>query len=66
MPTRISGRVNITPLNNLRSRSLETSLWWSGGTIILWEALESGAITAYPEYTGTIAREILKSDEIKT
>jgi osmoprotectant transport system permease protein len=32
-----------------------------GGTIILWEALESGAITAYPEYTGTIQEEILKA-----
>ena len=33
-----------------------------GGTIILWEALRSGQIDAYPEYTGTIAQEILKSD----
>src|SRR6184192_3916018 len=33
-----------------------------GGTIILWEALRSGQIDAYPEYTGTIATEILKSD----
>jgi osmoprotectant transport system permease protein len=31
-----------------------------GGTIILWEALSSGAISAYPEYTGTISEEILK------
>ena len=31
-----------------------------GGTIILWEALRSGQIDAYPEYTGTIAEEILK------
>ena len=30
-----------------------------GGTIILWEALKGGAISAYPEYTGTIAEEIL-------
>ncbi|MDB6020168.1 MAG: Substrate-binding region of ABC-type glycine betaine transport system [Pedosphaera sp.] len=31
-----------------------------GGTIILWEALTQGAITTYPEYTGTISEEILK------
>ena len=31
-----------------------------GGTIILWEALKSGDIDAYPEYTGTIGEEILK------
>ena len=33
-----------------------------GGTIILWGALRGGQIDAYPEYTGTIATEILKSD----
>ena len=32
-----------------------------GGTIILWEALRAGQIDVYPEYTGTIATEILKS-----
>jgi osmoprotectant transport system permease protein len=32
-----------------------------GGTIILWEALRGGGIGIYPEYTGTIAEEILKS-----
>ncbi len=31
-----------------------------GNTAILYEALRRGAIDAYPEYTGTIAREILK------
>ncbi len=31
-----------------------------GGTAILFEALRTGAIDVYPEYTGTIAREILK------
>src|SRR6266478_3708745 len=31
-----------------------------GGTIILWEALRSGQIDVYPEYTGTITQEILK------
>ena len=34
-----------------------------GNTAILYEALRSGAIDFYPEYTGTIAREILKTDE---
>src|SRR2546430_17124079 len=33
-----------------------------GGTIILWQALRGGQIDAYPEYTGTIATEILKSN----
>ena len=32
-----------------------------GGTIILWEALRQGSIAAYPDYTGTIQEEILKS-----
>src|SRR5881275_1531488 len=31
-----------------------------GGTIILWQALRDGQIDAYPEYTGTIAQEILR------
>jgi osmoprotectant transport system permease protein len=31
-----------------------------GGTLILWQALRSGAIDAYPEYTGTIAEEIVR------
>jgi osmoprotectant transport system permease protein len=30
-----------------------------GNTAILLEALKSGSIDVYPEYTGTIAREIL-------
>jgi osmoprotectant transport system substrate-binding protein/osmoprotectant transport system permease protein len=33
-----------------------------GGTIIAWQALRGGQIDAYPEYTGTITQEILKSD----
>ncbi|MGH7983954.1 MAG: glycine betaine ABC transporter substrate-binding protein [Candidatus Udaeobacter sp.] len=33
-----------------------------GGTIILWQALRGGQIDVYPEYTGTIVQEILKSD----
>jgi osmoprotectant transport system permease protein len=34
-----------------------------GGTIILWQALRGGAIALYPEYTGTIAEEILKTKQ---
>jgi osmoprotectant transport system permease protein len=34
-----------------------------GNTAILVEALKNGAIDVYPEYTGTIAREILRSGE---
>lgn len=34
-----------------------------GGTIILWEALRSGQIDVYPEYTGTITQEILKRSD---
>ncbi|MEM7137944.1 MAG: glycine betaine ABC transporter substrate-binding protein [Myxococcota bacterium] len=32
-----------------------------GGTRILWSALERGEIDAYPEYTGTLAVEILQA-----
>jgi osmoprotectant transport system permease protein len=32
-----------------------------GGTRVLWEALRGGAIDAYPDYTGTLARELLAS-----
>jgi osmoprotectant transport system permease protein len=31
-----------------------------GGTIILWQALRTNQISVYPEYTGTIAEEILR------
>jgi osmoprotectant transport system permease protein len=34
-----------------------------GGTIIVWEALRSGQIDIYPEYTGTIVQEILKRSD---
>jgi osmoprotectant transport system permease protein len=34
-----------------------------GGTVILWQALLHGDIALYPEYTGTIVEEILKSPE---
>ena len=32
-----------------------------GATGIVWEALKTGAISVYPEYTGTVSEEILKS-----
>ncbi len=35
-----------------------------GNTAILLGALKAGAIDIYPEYTGTIAREILKLDSV--
>ncbi|HMM67415.1 MAG TPA: glycine betaine ABC transporter substrate-binding protein [Dokdonella sp.] len=31
-----------------------------GGTRILWRALENGQIDVYPEYTGTVAQELLQ------
>jgi osmoprotectant transport system permease protein len=34
-----------------------------GGTIILWEALRGDEIALYPEYTGTITEEILKTKQ---
>jgi osmoprotectant transport system permease protein len=33
-----------------------------GGTRILWEALLRGELDVYPEYTGTIARELLSGE----
>jgi osmoprotectant transport system permease protein len=33
-----------------------------GGTRVLWEALRRGEIDLYPDYTGTLAREILSAD----
>ena len=35
-----------------------------GGTVVLWHALRSGSIDAYPEYTGTIAEQILKQPDL--
>ncbi len=35
-----------------------------GGTRVLWEALRQGEIDLYPEYTGTLAREILAGQPI--
>ena len=37
-----------------------------GGTIILWEALRTGQISLYPEYTGTIDQEVLKGGRTRT
>jgi osmoprotectant transport system permease protein len=34
-----------------------------GGTIILWQALRGGDVQVYPEYTGTITEEILKTNQ---
>jgi osmoprotectant transport system permease protein len=33
-----------------------------GNTAILFEALKAGSIDLYPDYTGTVARELLKTD----
>jgi osmoprotectant transport system permease protein len=35
-----------------------------GGTMLLWNALKKGDIDAYPDYTGTIIKEILKDDRL--
>jgi len=35
-----------------------------GGTRVVWEALLRGEIDVYPEYTGTIAREILAEEGV--
>ena len=35
-----------------------------GGTMISFEALKTGAIDIYPEYSGTISAEILKSESV--
>ncbi len=37
-----------------------------GGTSILWNALVKGEIDAYPEYTGTLLKEILAKEKITT
>jgi osmoprotectant transport system permease protein len=36
-----------------------------GGTRVLWSALLAGEIDAYPEYTGTLMREILVRDGLR-
>jgi osmoprotectant transport system permease protein len=35
-----------------------------GGTVILWAALREGAITCYPEYTGTLREVILHAQHL--
>jgi len=35
-----------------------------GGTAILFEAIKTGAIDVYPDYTGTIARQLLQTDAV--
>jgi osmoprotectant transport system permease protein len=35
-----------------------------GGTRVLWNALERGEIDLYPEYTGTLEREILDAEDL--
>jgi len=35
-----------------------------GGTRVLWEALRRGDVDVYPEYTGTLLREILADERI--
>ncbi|MFO0603413.1 MAG: glycine betaine ABC transporter substrate-binding protein [Polyangiales bacterium] len=35
-----------------------------GGTRVLWDALVAGQIDAYPEYTGTIAAELLAGERV--
>src|SRR6202050_3019186 len=37
-----------------------------GSTGILFEALKSGAIDVYPDYTGTLAEAILKKPDLKS
>ncbi|MFV1983649.1 MAG: glycine betaine ABC transporter substrate-binding protein [Thiohalomonadales bacterium] len=37
-----------------------------GGTSILWNALQMGEIDVYPEYTGSLMREILAKENITT
>jgi osmoprotectant transport system permease protein len=37
-----------------------------GGTRVVWNALLSGDIDAYPEYTGTLLREILVKQNLRT
>jgi osmoprotectant transport system permease protein len=37
-----------------------------GGTRILWGALLSGEIDIYPEYSGTLAREILADEDVSS
>src|SRR5262249_42183246 len=37
-----------------------------GGTQVVWKALEQGSIDVYPEYTGTLSRDILHDERLVT
>lgn len=51
---------------SIESEGIETELYKQlGGTRILWNALLSGEIDLYPDYTGTITQEILADREIQ-
>jgi osmoprotectant transport system permease protein len=48
----------------LESRDFEVERMYNlGGTMVCFEALRTRQIDVYPEYTGSLASEILKSDE---
>jgi osmoprotectant transport system permease protein len=48
----------------LRRDKIEVALTpGTGGTIILWSALQRGALDIYPDYTGTIREQILKLEQ---
>jgi osmoprotectant transport system substrate-binding protein/osmoprotectant transport system permease protein len=59
-------------LGEIAKRSLENAgvsaehLQGMGGTIILWEALRTGQVGLYPEYSGTISEEILKDRTVSS
>lgn len=38
----------------------------SGGTQVLWHALQQGDIDLYPEYTGTLSGELLRDERLTT
>jgi osmoprotectant transport system permease protein len=49
----------------LESNSYEVERTYNlGGTLVCFEALRNGAIDLYPEYSGTLAAEILKSEKL--
>ncbi len=51
----------------LQEEGFETQFYKQlGGTRILWNALLSGEIDIYPDYTGTIIQEMLGGADIKT
>lgn len=38
----------------------------NGGTQVLWRALQQGDIDVYPEYTGTLSRDLLRDEALTT